>query len=109
VGLQPHPPHPIPPAHTSPILAASTPPPTPSTHDTTRLFSPPHRLKNTPIPGRGGTTGTWYALTTFRPKQSASAPGRSARPAQLKEKSSPPPVQGSTRSIRESGCDFRDC
>src|SRR5262249_35267985 len=29
----------------------------PSTQDTTRLFLIPHRLKNTPIPGRGSTDG----------------------------------------------------
>ena len=51
--------HPIPSRMTSTILAASTSVTTPSIQDTTRLLRPPQRLKNTPIPGRGGTTGTW--------------------------------------------------
>ena len=57
-GFQFAPLHPIPSRMTSTILAASMSVTTPSIQDTTRLFRPPQRLKNTPIPGLGGTTGT---------------------------------------------------
>src|SRR5262249_20065862 len=51
--------HPTPARMASIIRAAPASVTTPSIHDTTTLFLPPQRLKNTPIPGRGGTTGTW--------------------------------------------------
>src|SRR5262249_42382142 len=100
--------HPIPSRTPSMIRAASSRLTTPSSHDTTRLLLVPHRLKNTPTPGRGGRTGTWYAFTTRRPKHCSSADGQSARSAQLNEKSSPVAVHGSTRSIRDSGRYFRN-
>jgi hypothetical protein len=40
------------------ILAASASLATPSIQETIRLLRPAQRLKKTPIPGRGGTTGT---------------------------------------------------
>ena len=50
--------HAIPSATISTIWAASSAATAPSTRDTTMLFTPAHRLKNTPMPGRGSTQGT---------------------------------------------------
>ena len=51
--------HSIPSRTTSTICATSASVTAPSTHEVTRLFVPAHRLKNTPIPGRGRTAGAW--------------------------------------------------
>src|SRR5262249_47129586 len=51
--------HPRPSRITSMIRAASSSLTTSSIHDTTRFSRSRHRLKNTPRPGCGGTTGTW--------------------------------------------------
>src|SRR5262249_20798869 len=75
----------------------------PSTHDVTTFVVAPQRLKNTPIPGRGSTAGTWYAFRTRHPKMAPRDAGKSETSAQLNENVSPPAAQGRERRIIESG------
>src|SRR5262249_52719891 len=84
-------------------LTASSVVTTPSHHTTSPFVTSPHRLKKTPSPGRRGTPGTWYPLSTVRPKSGRAAGVKAPVSAALNEQRSVPAVHGMRGKNQRTG------